>query len=213
MVSTALALLVLALPRLHESPLGYTIELPAGFNEDARLPVGETGAAGPARRGGRAVIDAAFSDVATGGRESLFTSVVDADLPSGGSATTELAALTLDWAEQRLGGQFELQWVDRLGTAAGRAVEVAGRLRQPREGGDPDDHALLVAFWPFGRGYLACVASVPADRFALEGPLLEQAFRTLRIRKPPRSSRGILGALLGAALGIGLVILVRRRGR
>ncbi|MHB1845815.1 MAG: hypothetical protein ACYCWW_13390 [Deltaproteobacteria bacterium] len=213
--SPLLALLLAAAPHLFESAAGYGLDLPDGFALDARLPRGETGSAGPAGEAARATIDAAFSDVASGGHESLVVSQVFAPLPSGRDETTQLAALTLDWAERRLDGALELQWVDHLETRSGPGVEVALRLRSSSDGASPEDRALLVMFVPMGAGYLTFVASVPSGRFPVQGPRVEQAFRSVHLASPSptRGANGWIGALIGALLGLGLVAFARRHGR
>lgn len=192
-----------------ESPAGYGFRPPPGFQLDSSLPLGPTEAAGPAPSGVAERVDAAFSDLAGGGRSSLFVSIVEAPLPMAPSEAERLAALAFDFTKARLGAPLRIEWVDRVPAAGERVVEVAGRLSVSGE-----ERVAQLAFVPAGERYLVVVASLPPDRFRDQGPQVEASLASLHLTKPPALSPGTragLGALIGAALGSALALGIQQR--
>jgi hypothetical protein len=201
-----------ALPgRWFESPAGYGFRLPPGFAPDPSLPSGVSAAAAPVlpdSNGTPPRLDAVFSDVAQDGGSSLFVAAVDAPLPEGSFVPERLASMALDYLKDELGSDLKIEWVDRVPAAGDQVVELAGRFSLYGQ-----ERVAQVAFVPDGNRYFVVSASLPKDRFGNQGPQIEAALASFRFTGPRQSrlSEGELGAIAGAALGLGVALELRRR--
>jgi hypothetical protein len=130
-------------------------------------------------------------------------------LPEGSFVPERLASTALDYLKDELGAELKIEWVDRVPAGDAQVVELAGRFSLYGQ-----ERVAQIAFVPDGSDrYFVVSASLPKDRFGEQGPQVEAALASLRFVGPRhnRLSEAELGAIVGALLGLGVALELRRR--
>jgi hypothetical protein len=202
-----------ATPIAYHSPAGFRMVLPAGFAPSAEFRRQPTAAAAPAIPGVTVLLDAVFTDGSGPTASSIALAVVETPLVLDNSSSERVAALAIAYAHDQLSSDLHIEWVERIPAGPGEAMELAGRVEL-----DEQDRVAQFAFVPFGQGQIVLTASLPSSRFAVLGPVIEKSLASLAFDKPiakGSSGRGVIGAALGALVGL-LVVAARffaRRAR
>lgn len=205
MVASLLVLLLAAEPSLG-TPLiqdGYSIRPPQAFRTMRKelfhgTRVGAI-AEDPAteRRLSAALVDRDDDAAAT-----ILISWVEGSFSASPSARDAFQTAVANHFREELGQKLALETARVVDGAAPR-VEVLGTLKQ-----EDQVRRVLVAAYPGDARHVVIVISVPTARFEALKPDLDAALDTFRLEPgAPLISRGLAGALVGAALGALLVSL------
>lgn len=194
----------------YDSPQGFRLTLPAGFRRSFALPSGPTGAMAPAPPGSQQRLDALFLEGTGPDASALAIAVVDAPLELDGAVAERVAGWAVAYVHDQLDSELHLDWVEKVATGFGPAVELAGRVDL-----DGDERVAQLAFMPLGERQLVFTASLAPGRFPVLGPQIEACLLTLELQilpKRARLSRSEVGALLGVLVGL-LVVAARAAWR